>query len=83
MQDKTFEITDENGNKIVCDILMTFEDNGNKYMIYTDRELDENNNFEVLAMKYVEEAPDKITIMPIKTDEEWDLVDKKWGESNE
>ena len=83
MQDKTFEITDENGNKIVCDILMTFEDNGNKYMIYTDRELDENNNFEVLAMKYVEEAPDKITIMPIETDEEWDLVDKKWGESNE
>jgi uncharacterized protein YrzB (UPF0473 family) len=82
MQNGSFEITDENGKKISCEILMSFEDNQNKYMIYTDGELDDEGNIEVLATKYTVEN-DKVTLIPIEDDAEWDLVDKKWSESNE
>ncbi len=62
---------------------MTFEENNNNYMIYTDGKLDEDDNIEVLATKYIEEGEDKIKFIPIETDEEWALVDKKWGEAND
>ena len=79
MQDQFFQITDENGKEYICDILMTFEENGNSYMIYTDNELDADGNLEVLATKF-NIIGKKYNLFPIETDEEWDLVDRKWSE---
>ena len=79
MKDMSFSITDENGKTMSFDVLYTFSHNNEDYMIYTDNELDEDGNIEVLATKYVKDN-DKITFIPIDKDEEWELVDKKWSE---
>lgn len=78
MNDMTFELTNDNGETITCEALYTFINNGNNYMLYTDNELDENGDIEVLATKYTIDN-DKINLIEIETDEEWDLVDKEWS----
>lgn len=77
----SFELKDDRGKVYECDVLMTFENDSKSYMIYTDNELDEDGNVEVLATKYVIED-NAIKLIPIETDEEWELVDSKWGENN-
>lgn len=82
MENNFFEITDEQGKKITCEILDHFEYKNELYMIYTDGQLDEDGNIEVLATKY-KINNNIVTLYPIETDEQWDIVDKKWAEKNE
>ena len=44
--DSTIDVTREDGTTVECDILAAFdcETTGKSYIIYTDRELDENGN---------------------------------------
>lgn len=82
MENKYFEITSEQGEKITCEILDYFKYKDEFYMIYTDGLLDDDGNIEVLASKYKTDN-NKITLYPIEKDEEWDIIDKKWAEKNE
>lgn len=82
MEDKTFELTDNQGNKITCQILHTFKYNNENYMIYTDGLLDKDKNYEVLASKYIINK-DKITLLPIENNKEWDIIDAEWEKYNE
>ena len=70
------EIVGENGEKIVCDILFTFDsDETNKsYMVYTDNTKDENGKVKVYASIYDPEDPNS-KLEEIKTDKEWKVID--------
>jgi uncharacterized protein YrzB (UPF0473 family) len=78
MNDMTFDLINNEGQTITCNILHTFEKNGKKYLIYTDNELDSDGNIEVLAAIY-HVNDNKVTLEDIKTDEEWNLIDYEWG----
>lgn len=82
MEDMDFEIIDENGKSTICTILDQFEANNQKYLIYTTNELDEDGNVLITAARYTIDG-DNFTLEDIETDEEWDLVDKKWGAIND
>ena len=66
----------QNGKEINCDIILTFRDenNGINYIIYTDGTLDENNELEVYASRYLKKSNDYI-LEAIEHDYEWNLVD--------
>ena len=70
------EIVGENGEKIVCDILFTFDsDETNKsYMVYTDNTKDENGKVKVYASIYDPEDHNS-KLEEIKTDKEWKVID--------
>lgn len=74
-----FEITNEFGEKVVCQKLHAFARNNNNYIIYTDFETDQNSELNVLSSKYKIEN-NNLVLEPIETQEEWDLVDKVWKE---
>ena len=78
MKDMNFEVTNEKGEKINCQVLHTFVNNDINYMIYTDNEKDEDGNIEVLATRYTLEG-NTLNLEPLINDEEWDLVDKEWS----
>jgi uncharacterized protein YrzB (UPF0473 family) len=59
----------------VYNIILTFNYNKEAYMVYTAKNADlETNN--VLASKYIK-VNDNYKLLPINTDEEWAMVDKK------
>lgn len=70
------EIVGENGEKIVCDILFTFdsEETNKSYMVYTDNTKDENGKVKVYASIYDPEDPNS-KLEEIKTDKEWKVID--------
>ena len=49
-----FTVIDEKGQKIMCEVLFTFESDETKknYIVYTDNSLDENGNVKVYASIY-------------------------------
>ena len=69
------EIVGENGEKIVCDILFTFDnDETNKsYMVYTDNSKDENGKVRVYASIY-DPNDEKSQLEEIKTEKEWKVI---------
>ena len=74
-----FNVYDDNNNKIKCEVLFTFSDSGKNFIVYKDEE------GEVLA-SYYETYKDKIVVLPITSDKDYNLVDKKlseWGENSE
>jgi uncharacterized protein YrzB (UPF0473 family) len=79
MNDMTFDLINNEGQTITCDILHTFEHNNKNYLIYTDNELDLDGNIEVLAAIY-HVNDNKVTLEDIKTDEEWNLIDQEWSQ---
>lgn len=76
--DRTFYITDENNNKIKCEILHCFTDNNKNFIFYNDGSINEDGSLEVLSSKFIIDN-DSITLIPIE-DDEWDIVNKKWSE---
>ena len=50
----SFTVVDEKGEKVVLDILVTFdsEETGKSYVIYTDNTKDENGNTRIYASTY-------------------------------
>lgn len=75
--DRTFFITDENNNKIECEILHCFKDNDKNFIIYSDGSINEDGSKEVLSSKFIIEN-NKINLLPIE-DDEWEIVDKEWS----
>ena len=70
------EIVGENGEKLVCDILFTFdnEETNKSYMVYTDNSLDESGKVRVFASIYDPNDP-KSKLEEIKTEKEWKVID--------
>ena len=71
-----FTIVGPDGVEIECDVLFTFEnpDTGKSYIIYTDNTLDEDGNTVVLASVF-DPTGKNPALMPIETEEEWDMID--------
>lgn len=72
MEEKTIVITDEQGNDVEFEIIMTFQDPESKknYVVYKDPDSVD----EVMAAEYVEEDDGKGTLLDIETDEEFDMI---------
>lgn len=73
------EVFDINNKLIKCELLFTFEKNNKHFIVYTDNEDD------ILA-SYYKKLDDKLIIMPITDDEDYNLVDielEKWWSQDE
>ncbi|RLK62990.1 DUF1292 domain-containing protein [Atopobacter sp. AH10] len=72
-------IIDENGDEQLHTILLTFEsdDFGRSYVITYPSDAENDETVELSAFAY-EEDEDGLqgTLMPIESDEEWDMVDE-------
>ena len=70
------EIIGENGEKIICDILFTFdnEETNKSYMVYTDDSKDENGNTRVFASTYTP-GQETTDLLPIETEKEWKIIE--------
>lgn len=70
-------VTDDSGNQVVCDVLLTFEneETGKDYIVYTDNTKDSSGKMQVYASVYTEdELTHEISLQEIETDEEWETV---------
>ena len=79
MKDKnTFTIIDEDGKKIICNVLFTFDSDETKksYIVYTDNTKDEKGNIKVYASIYDPKNTDDMELLPIETDKEWRVIEK-------
>lgn len=76
-----FEVTNELGDKILCQKLHTFKKNNINYIIYTDFETNEDEDIEILASRFKIEN-DEMVLYPIENDLEWDLIDIEWEKIN-
>ena len=74
LETNTMFVTDESGNEKEMEILFTFEDEekGRKYVVFADPE-DEGE--EVFASAYDDEG----NLMPVETDEEWQMIEEVIG----
>lgn len=74
-----FNVYNEKNQKINCEILFTFSEKNKNFIIYKD---DLNN---ILA-SYYNIFKNKVIILPITNDNDYDIVDNKleeWRNSNE
>ena len=77
----TFKLTDENGNDVEYEVLLTFESNetNKNYMLYTDNTTDEDGNIKVYASIYEPKEDgtldENTTLKPIETDSEWKIIE--------
>lgn len=78
MDEKMFTVIDENGNESLCEILLTFHsDTFNKnYVIYSIPGQNDEDEIEVSAACYQETSDEEGDLMPIETDEEWELIEQ-------
>ena len=69
------EIIGDNGGKVVCDILFTFdnEETNKSYMVYTDNSKDEDGKVRVFASIYDPSDP-KSKLEEIKSEKEWKVI---------
>ena len=68
-----FNIFDDKNNKIECEVLFTFKENNKNFIVYKDNEGD------ILA-SYYESYKDKIVVLPITSEDDYDIVDEKLSE---
>ena len=77
MEEKnTFTVIGEDGKKIVCNVLFTFDSDETKksYVVYTDNTKDQNGNIQVYASIY--DPKDKeMKLTPIETEKEWKVIE--------
>ena len=77
---KQLVLVDEDGTEVLCDIIFTFDSDefGKSYVLFSPvaSEEDEDGNVEVAAAIYVPKEDGTIgDLLPIETDEEWELVE--------
>lgn len=74
----TLYVKDENGKEIAYDILFTFENEqtNKQYVVFVDPNDEEG---EVFASCYDDEG----NLLPIETEEEWEMVEEVIGAFNE
>ena len=72
----TFQVINEKGEKIECEVLFTFESDETKknYIVYTDNTIDEEGNTKVYASIYTPDQ-DETKLLPIETDKEWKIIE--------
>lgn len=72
---ETLIVTDENGNEIECNIIMTFEseDFGKSYVVY---QVIGDESGEYYAAGYNPEDGDAGELQAVETDEEWELIEE-------
>lgn len=73
------EVFDINNKLIKCELLFTFEKNNKHFIVYKDIEDD-------ILSSYYKKIDDKLIIMPITDDEDYNLVDielEKWWNQDE
>ena len=71
-----FVILGENGEKVECEPLFTFESEETKkqYVVYTDNTLDSDGNVRVFASIY--NVTDKGgELLPVKSEKEWKVIE--------
>ena len=80
----TFNITNDEGQEVECEVLFTFEsdETGKNYMVYTDDTVDEEGNTKVYASIYNPDEEDQ-TLQPIETDKEWTIIETILNELQE
>src|SRR3954447_15338743 len=79
--EKNITVIDENGNEQLCEVLFTFdsEEFGKSYVLYyplgADEDDDEEIEIHASAFTPTEDGQDG-ELMPIETDEEWDMIEE-------
>jgi uncharacterized protein YrzB (UPF0473 family) len=75
MDEKTFTVIDEEGNEILYEVVLTFksDETEKSYVIY---KLPGDDQEEVFAAIYDEDAKDGGNLIQIETDQEWDMVEE-------
>jgi len=83
MNEQQITIVDENGNEQLCEILFFFhsdEFNKDYVLYYPIGEEDENGEIIVHASAFVQNEEDtEGELMPIETEEEWDVVEEMYN----
>lgn len=77
MEEKnTFQVLDENGEEVTCEVLFTFEseETQKNYIVYTDNTTDKDGNVRVYASIFNPEA-ENTELIPIESDREWKIVE--------
>lgn len=72
MENKIIKVIDEQGNLKDAEVILSFESNEKKYVIYTFNEKDENESI-ILHSSVVKESNGEISFEKIE-DEEWTMV---------
>lgn len=74
MDSKSLFVTDENGKEVEMEILFTFknDETSKEYVVFVDPN---NEDGEVYASSYDDEG----NLLPIETDEEWEMVEEVLG----
>jgi len=80
----TFNVIDDNGKEIECEVLFTFESEETKknYIVYTDNTIDEDGNTKVYASIYEPDNED-LKLSPIETEKEWKIIETILNELQE
>jgi len=74
-------VVDEEGNEHLCQVIHTFDSEkfGKSYVLYSyvGAEEDEEGQIEIFASAFIPDEDGKDgELLPIETDEEWDLVEE-------
>jgi uncharacterized protein YrzB (UPF0473 family) len=74
-------VVDEQGNEILCEVLFTFDspEFGKSYVLYypIGAEEGDDEDIEIHASAFVPSEDNQDgELMPIETDEEWDLIEE-------
>lgn len=92
-QNVHFNAITPEGMLVECETLFTFasEETGKSYIVYTDNSTDEEGNTTVYASIYDPNAVEfneasgmtALSLVPIQTEKEWELVEKLLQEASE
>jgi len=69
-----FNIYDNKGNLVECEVIGMFKENNKNFIIYTDGTMVDGEK-EVYASLYELNEENNITLLPITNESDWDLVD--------
>ena len=71
-------VKDPDGNIKDCEIIMYYycKLNQKDYVFYTDNELDEDNDYNIYASRFLGIEDGEIKIDDIETEDEWALLDE-------
>jgi uncharacterized protein YrzB (UPF0473 family) len=79
--EKHITVVDEDGNEQLCEVLFTFDSDefGKSYVLYypLGAEEDDQEDIEIHASAFIpKEDGEDGELMPIETDEEWDMIEE-------
>ena len=86
-----FEIINDQGEKLECEVLFTFDSDETKksYIVYTDNTFDDEGNQKVYASTY-DPSGENLELNPITEEKEWQVIEgilaslqEKMGAENE